>query len=84
MIPNDLPEPTLPANPRSPWLNIVAAIVGGIVLGFGVGRFAHHPSLLPGVTAVVGLIVLWYAIADRRKSRPGTPESERDGGRTIE
>jgi hypothetical protein len=74
----------LPGLLSSPWLNIVAAIVGGIVLGFGVGRFAHHPSLLPAVTAVIGLIVLWYAVSDRRKARPGTPESERDGGHTIE
>jgi hypothetical protein len=74
----------LPGILSSPWLNIVAAILGGIVLGFGVGRFAHHPSLLPAVTAVIGLVVLWYAVSDRRKSRPGTPESESDGGHTIE
>ena len=68
----------------SPWLNILAAILGGIMLGFGIGRFAHHPSLVPGVTAVVGLLVLWYAVSDRRKARDDTPESETHGGHTIE
>jgi hypothetical protein len=68
----------------SPWLNVIAAILGGIMLGYGIGRFAHHPSLVPGVTAVVGLLVLWYAVSDRRKARDDTPESEDHGGRTIE
>jgi len=68
----------------SPWLNVVAAILGGIMLGFGIGRFAHHPSLVPGVTAVIGLLVLWYAVSDRRKAREDTPESEDHGARTIE
>jgi hypothetical protein len=67
----------------SGWLNIVAAILGGIMLGFGIGRFAHTPSLTPGVMAVIGLLVLWYAVSDRRKSRPDTPESETHG-HTIE
>ena len=66
-----------------PWLNIVAAAVGGLTLGFGVSRFAHNPSLTPGIMAVIGLLVLWYAISDRRKARPGTPESERHGDHTI-
>jgi hypothetical protein len=73
----------MPRVPASPWLNVVAAIVGGIMLGFGIGRFAHHPSVAPGVLAVVGLLVLWYAISDRRKARPDTPESETHG-HTVE
>ena len=67
----------------SGWLNIVAAILGGIMLGFGIGRFAHNPSLPPGVMAVIGLLVLWYAVSDRRKSRTDNPESETHG-HTIE
>jgi hypothetical protein len=65
------------------WLNVVAAILGGIMLGFGIGRFAHRPSVLPGTLALVGLLVLWYAVSDRRKARPDTPESETHG-HTIE
>ena len=66
-----------------PWLNIVAAILGGIMFGFGLGRFANHPSLPPGVLALVGVVVLWYAVSDRRKARPDTPESETHG-HTVE
>jgi hypothetical protein len=67
----------------SPWLNVLAAILGGIMLGFGIGRFVHQPSVAPGASALVGLLVLWYAVSDRRKSRPDTPESETHG-HTIE
>jgi hypothetical protein len=67
----------------APWLNIVAAILGGITFGFGLGRFANHPSPVPGVLALVGLLVLWYAVSDRRKARPDTPESETHG-HTVE
>lgn len=67
----------------SPWLNALAALVGGLMLGFGVGRFANHPSLPYGVLALVGLLVLWYAISDYRKARPDTPESETHG-HTVE
>ena len=73
----------MPGIVASPWLNVVAAILGGIMLGFGIGRFAHHPSAVPGVAAVIGLLVLWYAVSDRRKARPDTPESERHG-HTVE
>ena len=62
---------------------LTGAIVGGIMLGFGIGRFVHTPSVVPGVTALVGLLLLWYSISDRRKARPGTPESETHG-HTIE
>ena len=53
------------------------------MLGFGVGRFANQPSLPYGVLALVGLLVLWYAISDYRKARPDTPESETHG-HTVE
>jgi drug/metabolite transporter (DMT)-like permease len=69
--------------PRSAWLNVAAAVLGGIMLGFGIGRFAHHPSPVPGVMAVVGLVVLWYAVSDRRKAAPENPESETHG-HTVE
>ena len=68
----------------SGWINVVAAIAGGIMLGFGIGRFAHEPSPVPAIAAVLGLIVLWWSIADRRKYTPGNPESETDGSHTVE
>lgn len=68
----------------SPIINVVGAVVGGLLLGFGVGRFAHSPSMLNGVMAVFGLILLWWSISDRRKGTPGDPESELRGGHTID
>lgn len=68
----------------SPIINVVGAVVGGILLGFGVGRFAHSPSLVDGIMAVFGLILLWWSISDRRKAIPGDPESELRGDHTIE
>jgi hypothetical protein len=72
------------ALPRTaPWLNGVAALIGGLMLGFGLGRFVHQPSVPYGALALVGLLVLWYAISDYRKARPDNPESETHG-RTVE
>jgi hypothetical protein len=65
------------------WVNGLAALLGGLMLGFGAGRFAHHPAPAYGVLAVLGLLVLWYAISDYRKAKPGTPESETHG-HTVE
>jgi hypothetical protein len=67
----------------SPWLNAVAALIGGLMLGFGLGRFVHHPSFPYGALALVGLLILWYAVSDYRKARPDAPESE-TRGHTIE
>lgn len=68
----------------SPWINVLAAIAGGLTLGFGIGRFAHEPSVVAALASVFGLIVLWWAISDRRKFQRGTPESEVGGDHTIE
>ncbi|HEX5727224.1 MAG TPA: hypothetical protein VFX98_17235 [Longimicrobiaceae bacterium] len=68
----------------SPWINVVAAIVGGVLFGFGLGTLPRGFSVLSAVWTVLGLILLWWAIMDRRKTRPGTPESEADGSHTIE
>lgn len=72
------------ADLRSPWINVVGAIVGCIALGIGIGRLAAGLSLLNATWAVLGFLVLGWAWLDSRKYRRGTPESEVDGGRTIE
>jgi hypothetical protein len=33
---------------------------------------------------VLGFVLLWWTLMERRKARPGTPESEADGSHTIE
>jgi hypothetical protein len=68
----------------NPLINVLAAVVGGILLGFGVGQLFHAPSVGSGVSALAGLLLLWWAIFDRRKAKAGVPESERDGSHTIE
>lgn len=74
----------------SRWINAVAALAGGILLGFGLGRFANDLRFGRGfsvpyaVLAVLGLILLWWAISERRKADSTDPESEMDGSHTIE
>jgi hypothetical protein len=69
---------------QSPWVNVLAAVVGGIALGTGIGRMVIGFTIGAGVWTVIGLIILWWALSDRRKFRRGTPESETDGSRTVE
>ncbi len=68
----------------NPLINVLAAVVGGVLLGFGVGRLAHTPTISAGLMAVGGVLLLWWALFDRRKAKPGAPESERDGSHTID
>jgi hypothetical protein len=73
------------ADLRSPWINTIAGVLGGVVLGSGIGWLARYGT--PGAAAwtVLGVVILWWAFADRRKRIPGTPENEADGERhTIE
>ena len=69
---------------RSPWINVAGAIVGGIVMGIGIGRLMIELTLLGVTMSVLGFLILGWALLDRRKFRRGTPESEVNGGRTIE
>jgi len=72
------------AEPRPSWINVIAGVVGGIILGSGIGWIARFGT--PGAIAwtVLGGIILWWAFADHRKRRSDTPESEHDGRHTIE
>ena len=69
---------------RSPWINVAAAIAGGAALGVGIYRLASGFVLVGAVWAVIGFLVLGWAVFDRRKFSRGTPESEVGAGRTIE
>ena len=72
------------ASIRSPWVNVVAATVGGVALGLGLGELYNGFSLFGVFWAVFGFLVVGWAVLDRRRFRRGTPESEVDGGHTIE
>jgi hypothetical protein len=74
----------------SVWINAAAGLAGGLMLGFGLGRFANELRFGRGinlpyaVVAVLGLLLLWWAISERRKADPRDPESEMDGSHTLE
>ncbi len=68
----------------SPWIDVVAAVVGGLVLGLGVGRMLEAVTVGAMVLVGIGVVMLWWALSDRRKWRRGNPESETDGSHTIE
>lgn len=65
----------------SPWVNVAAATVGGIALGLGLGSLYNGFSLGGVFWAVLGFLVVGWAIFDRRRFQRGTPESE---GKTVE
>jgi hypothetical protein len=69
---------------RSSWINVVAGVVGGLILGSGIAWLARYGTIGAAAWTVLGGIILWWAFADRRKRTPGTPESETDGSHTIE
>lgn len=72
------------AERRSRWVNLLGAVAGGVTLGIGLARMVLEFSLLSMVLAVLGFLVLGWAVLDWRRFRRGTPESEVDGGHTIE
>lgn len=68
----------------TPWIKIAGAVFGGLILGFGLIRFSLDYSLLSVLIMVAGFLLLWWVFGDWRRLRRGTPESEVDGGKTIE
>jgi hypothetical protein len=67
------------------WSRVVVAVLGGVALGFGLGRLVLGGERIAGtVWTVLGVILLWWALLWRRKQIPGAPESEADGTHTIE
>jgi hypothetical protein len=69
---------------RPPWINVAAGVVGGIALGLGLGRLYFGATLAGVFWAVAGFLLVGWAVWDRRAATPGTPESEADGGHTVE
>lgn len=69
---------------RSPWINAVAAVAGAAAFLRGIYLLVQAVSLYGFVLTVLGFLIVGWAYFDRRKFLRGTPESEVDGGRTIE
>jgi Flp pilus assembly protein TadB len=72
------------AEPRRGWIYGVAGTLGAFVLLVGLLGLMGGLSVWDSLVAVVGFLLLSWAVLDYRKYRRGTPESEVDGGRTIE
>lgn len=72
------------AKPSGFWIDGLAAVVGGLVLGIGVTRMILEFTLLSSLLAVVGLIIVWWALTDARIFRRGHRESESKDTHTIE
>ena len=65
-------------------INYVVAIAGALILAYGIVRLSEGMSVFYSLIAVLGFLVAGYGVFDERRARRGTPESEVDGGRTIE
>ena len=70
--------------PRGGWINFSAGAVGAILLAIGIVGLMHGFSLRSSFMAVLGFLVIGWAALDYRRYRRGTPESEVEGGHTIE
>ncbi len=68
----------------SRWIDVVAAVVGGLVFGSGVGRLAMGFTVGAAVWTLIGLVLLWWAFADRRRARRQTQDDPPDRSRVIE
>ena len=66
---------------HSPWLNVVAATIGGVTMGLGLGSLYNGFSPGGMFWSVLGFVIMGWAIFDRRRYRRGTPESK---GKTVE
>jgi hypothetical protein len=69
---------------RSRWIDVLAAVAGGALAGFGIGRVLGARYVAGGTTLLLGVVLLWWAFSDARKLDPRTAESEADGSHTVE
>ncbi len=69
---------------RGAWINVVAFLAGCAILAFGVMGLMGGFSVWSSFLAVFGFLVAGWAVLDYRRFLRGTPESEVEGGHTIE
>lgn len=72
------------AKPRGAWINLIAAVVGCLLIAVGVFDLRYGFRFGATFMAVLGFLIIGWAALDYRRFRTGTRESEVDGGRTIE
>jgi hypothetical protein len=66
------------------WINALGGFVGGGLMVIGVIGLMDGFSVRSSFFAVLGFLIAGWAALDYRRFMRGTPESEVDGGRTIE
>jgi hypothetical protein len=69
---------------RRGWLHGLAGALGAIIFLAGILGLTQGLSLRDSLLAVLGFLIMSWAALDYRRFRRGTPESEVEGGRTIE
>ncbi|MEX2569988.1 MAG: hypothetical protein WD737_01715 [Gemmatimonadota bacterium] len=70
--------------PRPSWINFVAGFAGGFVAMLGILGLMQGFDPWSTFLAALGFLIAGWAVLDYRRYKPGTPESEVDGGHTIE
>jgi hypothetical protein len=72
------------ARVRGAWINALAGVVGVGSMIMGVIGLMDGFSVQSTFVAVLGFLVAGWAALDYRRFLKGTPESEVEGGHTIE
>jgi hypothetical protein len=72
------------AEPQRGWIHLLGGIAGAILVALGILRLMHDFSVMGSFLAVLGFLIAGWAALDYRRFRRGTPESEVEGGHTIE
>ena len=65
------------------WINFVAGVLGGFLFGMGVAGLARGFSMWDSFMAVLGFLIVGWAVLDYRGFRPA-PEAELESGHTVE
>jgi hypothetical protein len=69
---------------RGNWINLVGGLAGALFIVLGVLGLLSGFSIRHTFAAVLGFLIVSWAVLDYRRYQRGTPESELDGGHTIE
>jgi hypothetical protein len=65
-------------------LTLAVAVVGVVLIATGLSWLAAGITVPATAWTVLGVVLFWWAVAEHRKSMPGTPESEERGDHTVE
>jgi hypothetical protein len=72
------------AKVRGAWINALGGVIGVLFFALGVLGLLNGFSARSTFFAALGFLIVSWAALDYRRFVRGTPESEVDGGHTIE